>query len=229
MGGASELQEPLTELLRGELCDRAHAPVAEVVDVVRVLALHASAEIDEVLDGVDDVRGLEDLDVLGDVLTELTVEAEAADASEAVALIVEELLVEELTRLLDLHRVARAEAAVDLQEGLFVRVGRIVTQGVQDQHVEVVRIPVDDLDLCEVGLSDLKGRGLADELARGDEDLTSLEDDDLAHRIAVGDLLGEGVGRLGGRLLDGLGLIEVAQDVAVRAELFLEGAHERHG
>ena len=61
---------------------------------------------------------------LGDVLVELAVEAEAADAAEAVALRVEELLVEELLRLVELRRVARAQAAVDLEQRLLVAVGR---------------------------------------------------------------------------------------------------------
>ena len=58
--------------------------------------------------------------VLGDVLVELAVEAEPADLAQAVAVLVEELLVEEGLGLLRLRRVARPQPDVDLQQRLLV-------------------------------------------------------------------------------------------------------------
>ena len=89
--------------------------------------------------------------MLRDVLVELPVEAEAADAPEAVALRVVELLVEELAGLLQLRRVAGAEARVDLEEGVLVAADAgVLVHAVEDQHVDVGDVRVDDLHLGEV-------------------------------------------------------------------------------
>jgi hypothetical protein len=103
-----------------------------VVDVVD-LALVA-AQLQEVLDAVDDVFGLQRLLGLGDVEAELAVQAEAADAAEAVARRVEELLAEELLRLVEVRRIARAQAPVDLEQRLLVVRGRVLGERVDDQR-----------------------------------------------------------------------------------------------
>jgi hypothetical protein len=102
-----------------------------VVDVVD-LALVA-AELQDVLDAVDDVLREEGLLRLGDVEAELPVEPESADAAEAVAGRVEELLVEQGAGLLDLGRVPGPQTAVDLEEGLLVVARGVLEQGVEDQ------------------------------------------------------------------------------------------------
>ena len=94
------------------------AAVAQVVDVVDVpLAL---AQVEDVADRVDEVLGVQGHLVLGDRLVELAVDAEAADLAEAVAVRVEELLVEELAGLLQLRRVAGPEPLVDPQQRVLV-------------------------------------------------------------------------------------------------------------
>src|SRR6185437_12929680 len=108
LDGAAELEEALAELVGGELVDGAEAAVAEVVDVVDVPL--AAAEVEDVADGVDVVDRVERHPVLGDVLVELPVDPEPADLAEAVAVGVEELLVEELAGLLELRRVAGPQA-----------------------------------------------------------------------------------------------------------------------
>jgi hypothetical protein len=95
----------------------------EVVDVVD-LAL-APAQAEDVLDRLHEVGGAERLLRLGRVGAELAVEAEATDAAEAIPRLVEELLVEELARLLDLRRIAGTQTLVDLEQRLFVRVRRV--------------------------------------------------------------------------------------------------------
>ena len=226
LGRAAELEEALAELLARQLGDRAHAAVAQVVDVVDLAG--PRAELEDVLDRVDDVLGLEDLDVLTDGLVELAVQAEAADATQAVALDVEELLVEQLAGLLDLRRVTRAQAAVDLDQRVLVALHtRLLVERVDDEHVEVLGIGVDDLHLGELAAGDLQGGGLRDRHARGHEHLAGLQDDDVPHRDAVGDLLREGVGGLRLGLLDDLGRVELTQERLVRAEVLVEGAEER--
>ena len=115
LNGPAELQEALAELVGGEFVDRPQAAVAQVVDVVDVA--FAFAKVQDVADRVDVVFGVEGHLVVGDRLAELPVDPEPADLAEAVAVGVEELLVEELTRLLELRRIARPEPLVDPQAG----------------------------------------------------------------------------------------------------------------
>ncbi len=96
LNGAAELEETLPQFFRGELVDRAEAAVTEVVDVVDVRGLVVDAELDQVPDRVDEVRAAGGHSALvGDVLAELAVDAEPANAAEPVAVDVEELLLEE--------------------------------------------------------------------------------------------------------------------------------------
>jgi 23S rRNA G2445 N2-methylase RlmL len=90
-----------------------HAAVTEVVNVVGVA--FACAQAKDVFDRADEVDCRQRLLVVGRVDVELTVQTEATNATEAVAGFVEELLVEELTRLLQLRRVTRTQALVDLE------------------------------------------------------------------------------------------------------------------
>ncbi len=227
LGRASQLEQTLAELVRGELGDRAHAPVAQVVDVVD-LAL-VGPQVEQVLDRVDDVVRLEHLHVERGLLRELAVQAETAHATQAVALGIEELLVEQLARLLALDRVARAQAAVDLEQRLLVALGRVLVQRVDDQHVELLHVGFDQLDLAQVAGRDLERGRLGDRHARGHEHLARLERHHVPHRDAVGDQLGEGALGLVARLLDHLGGVEHAQDVAVGRERLGERAQERDG
>ena len=74
-------------------------------------------EVEDVPDDREEVLGADVHGrLLGDFHVELPVDAEAADLAQAVAVLVEELLVEELLGLVHLRRVARPEAAVDLQK-----------------------------------------------------------------------------------------------------------------
>ena len=75
------------------------------------------------------------ISVFGDVLVELAVDAEAADLAEAVAVGVEELLVEQLAGLLELRRVAGPEPLVDPQQRALVVGGRVFLERLEDQRV----------------------------------------------------------------------------------------------
>src|SRR5262249_43086856 len=102
-----QLEETLAELVARELVDRAHAAVAEVVDVVELGTAVRVAQLEDELDRRDEVVLAERLLVLADDEAELAVDAEAADAPEAILVRVEELFLEELLRLLELRRVTR--------------------------------------------------------------------------------------------------------------------------
>ena len=126
-------------LVLQQLADRAHAAVAEVVDVVdRALAV---LEIDQVADRLEDVALGEDGVVERFVQLELVVQLQAADLRQVVALRVEEQVVEQVLRRLERRRIARAQAAVDLHDRLVRRL-----QLVGDQRVAQVRADVQVVD-----------------------------------------------------------------------------------
>ncbi len=220
--GAPELQEALAELVARELLDRAHAAVAQVVDVVD-FAL-AAAQPEDVADRLHEVRRHQGLLRFRRRRAELAVQAETADATEAVARLVEELLVEQLLRLLDLRRVAGAQALVDLEQRLFVAVGRVLAQRVEDQEVLGL---TQHLDVAQFAGRDRARRFFGDLLAAAHEWIATRGIDDVADRVRADQRLGELGLRV--RLLprDLLHLVELAQDRGVRRVLRVHRAQQR--
>ena len=178
--GALELQEALANLLRRQLVDEPQAAVAEVVDVVDVpLAVpqgeHVPQRVHEVLAPQDHLR-------LRHVLLELAVDAEPPDPAQAVALLVEELLVEQRPRLLNLRRVAGAKPAVNLENGLLVAVGDVLRQRVEDQRVADLRHDRNLIDVARLKLLDV----FAELRAGLDHLLARLGVDDARRRVVLG-------------------------------------------
>ena len=113
------------ELVLQELAYRAHPAVAEVVDVVGDLLLaRGVVQLDELAQERDEVALLEDAqltlaDALEDVLlvaAQPLVDLVAADAAEVEAARVEEQRLEQVARVVHRRRVARPDAAVELEE-----------------------------------------------------------------------------------------------------------------
>ena len=130
------------DLVLDELADIAQATVAEVVDVVGLDAdvdglatavtghgLLAGVQRDDVLDRGDDV--LDGQRRLGELAleAELLVDLVAADLGEVVALAVEVEVVEQGLRGLLRRRLARAQLAVDVEEGVVLTGGVVLLQG----------------------------------------------------------------------------------------------------
>ena len=223
----AKLQETLAELLHCQLIECAEAAVAQVVDVVdlrdRTARLGVDAvrtKVEQILDDLQEVLARQELLVLGRLKTELAVDAESANATQAVAVVVVELLIEKLLGLLDLRRVARAELAVDLEHRApVVRVRlhilkTLVRDRVQDQHVRRV---LDDLDLLHRRCADRLGR-LADLVA---------DVDDLLARLGVDDRLGRPVALVHVRGLHLGDVIEQAQDRLGRRHALVQTTQER--
>ena len=118
LDGALELQEALAKLFAGQFVDRAQTAVAQMIDVVDVT--FAAAQLEHVLQRVDQVLAAERHHRFGHVLVELAVDAEAADAAEAIAVFVEELFLEQRLGLVELRRVAGTQPGVDLHQRVFV-------------------------------------------------------------------------------------------------------------
>src|SRR5690606_5133416 len=140
-------------LVLHQLANRAHAPIAEVIDVVdRTLAV---LEVNQVAYGLQDVVLAQDgLGQLGNFLVllvavELVVELQSTDRREIVALGIEEQIVEELLRRFERGRVARTETPVDLHDGVFHRLDLV-----RDQRVPEVRSDVQAIDEQHLELGD---------------------------------------------------------------------------
>ncbi len=139
---------------------------------------------------------MQDLLVERRVEAELRVQLQAADAREVVLLRVEEHVLEERPGAVERRGIARPQAAVDLDERLFVRVDRVFLERGRDDRADLVLLGEEHLDAIDAVL--LRHR----DHARRDF-LVGLEDDLAGRRV---DDVGRGVRalELGVRDLDGL-------------------------
>ena len=90
---ALHADQPDAELVLDQLSDRAHAPIAEMVDIVDLAV--AVLEIDQVANDFEDILAAERALLERHVDFELVIQLEAADLGEVVALGIEEQVVEE--------------------------------------------------------------------------------------------------------------------------------------
>ena len=118
--GAAELQEALPHFVGRQLVDRAQAAVAQVIDVVDVRVRLADCELQDVLDRADQVRRPQHHFVFRHGETQLAVDAEAADAAQAIAVRVVKLFVEQGPGLFQLRRIARPQPLINPQQRFFV-------------------------------------------------------------------------------------------------------------
>ncbi len=117
------------DLVLDQFADRAQTAVAEVVDVVDLVALFAGLQPDQVLDGADDVVLGQRAGADGRVGAELLVDLVAAHAGQVVALRVEEQVLQQRLRGLARRRLARAQLAVDVEQGLVGRADVVLLEG----------------------------------------------------------------------------------------------------
>ena len=223
LNGAAELEEALAQLVGGQLVDRPQPAVAQMVDVIDMNpGVVPPAQPEDVPDGVDVILGVERHLVFGHGLIELAIDPEPADLAQAVPVGVEELLVEELARLLELRRIARPQPLVDPQQALsWSEVG----SSWSDWRMSWSRASLSTLDRPEVaGIGQHLGQGLGDRRSAVDQDLAGGRIDN----VAAGDSPLELGGRLGVCRVDLLGLVEGLEDGLVGRILRAHGAEQRH-
>ena len=121
------------DLVLDQLADGAQPAVAEVVDVVDLVAVLAGVQPDQVLDGRDDVVLGQGAGVDVDVQAELLVGLVAADLGQVVALGVEEQVLQQRLRRLLGRRLARAQLAVDVEQRLVLAGDVVLLQGRQQR------------------------------------------------------------------------------------------------
>ncbi len=159
-------------LVLEQLADRAHAAVAEIVDVVD-LAL-AVLEVDQLLDHREDVLLAQRRHRVLGVEVEAHVELDAADGRKVVALGIEEQAVEQRLGGLRGRRLARAHDPVDVGQRLVAVLGLVGLQRVADPGAGVDVIDVEQLEPVDAGLVELLEILGADLVARLDVDLAGL-------------------------------------------------------
>ena len=92
------------------------------------------ASVEQVLHRVDQVLRPQDHFVFGHVEAELAIDAEAADATQPIAIRVVELFVEQGLGLFQLRRIARTQPLIDPQQRFFVARRVVVGQGVEQER-----------------------------------------------------------------------------------------------
>src|SRR5262249_45401608 len=147
LDGALHADEADAVLVLDELADRAHAPVAEVVDVVDLAV--AVLQLDQVADDLEDVLAPERSLVERDADLELVVQLEATDTGEVVALGVEEEVVEERGRGLGRRRIAGTEPAVDLEDRVLGLLDLVLEQRVPQRRTDVHVLEEQHLELVD--------------------------------------------------------------------------------
>jgi hypothetical protein len=156
LDGAFHADEADAELVLHQFADRAHTAIAEVIDVVD--DADVAAQLEQVTDGgVEVFRSQGAVIERGGVLilVELDVELEAADAREVILARVEEHAFEERSRGVKGRRIARAQLAVNLDEGFFRLADGIAAQGVGDDIAHVVALGEEDIDGGDAGFDNL--------------------------------------------------------------------------
>ncbi len=150
-------------LVGQQFTDRTDAAAAEVIDIVgHPLAL---AQFHEILHRGDEVVLREDALLVADAEVELLVDLVTSHAAEVVTLGIEEQALQHAAGILHGRRVARAQLAVDVLQGLFLVVSRVLLEGLDDR---VVVLRVDHLDqLVAEGDQLADGRGVAAARKRG--------------------------------------------------------------
>ncbi len=147
---ALHAQEPDAILILHQLADRAHAPVAEVVDVVDLAA--AVAQVHQRLDHRENVLLAQRALGVGRVEVEAHVHLDAADRRQVVALGVEEQRLEHRLGAFDGRRLAGTHHAIDVEESVLARGVLVDLQRVADVRPDVDMVDVEDRQLVEARL-----------------------------------------------------------------------------
>jgi hypothetical protein len=213
---AAQLEKSLTQLLGGQLVDGPQAAVTQVIDVVHLELGLAGTQQQQVLETTDQVVDHQRHHVVGRFDIQLAIQAEATHLAQPVPVLVIEFLFKQLAGFLQLRRIARTQAGVDLQQRLFVGPRPVFGQRVEDQRVGHV---ADHLKLLEIqGLQ--PGHRVANLAARPDDLLARLLVHDGADRIHF---------RFERAQLHRLGLVKRLDDRLVAAELRTHRPHEGGG
>ena len=184
---ALHAQQADAVLVLHQLADRAHAPVAEMVDVVD-LAL-AVAQVDQRLDDGQDVFLAQRAMGVGRVEFEAHVHLDAADRGQVVALAVEEQRLEHGLRRVDGRRLAGTHHAIDVEQRVFTRHVLVGVQRVADVGADIDVVDVEQRQFLVALLVERLQRLLGDFLAGLGVDFAGLRIDEVLGEIVADQFL----------------------------------------
>ena len=201
LDGALHTQEADAVLVFQQFADRAHAAVAEVVDIVN-LAL-AVLEVHQFLDDREDILGAQGGDRVLAIKRKTHVQLHTAHSGKVVAVAIEEQAGKQGLGGLARWRLAGAHNAIDVGQGVVAIFGLVGGQCVADPRANAHMVDVEQGQTINPGgieRGEIVGRNF---LARLDIDAAGCLIDDIAGRIAAEDFLG-GDQQLGKAILLGL-------------------------
>ena len=144
LDGALHAQQTDAVLVLHQLADRAHAAVAEVVDVVD-FAL-AVAQIEQRADYRDDVFLAQHAHRIGGVEVEPHVHLDPADRGQVIALAVEEQRLEHRLRRVERRRFAGTHHSIDVEQRVLARHVLVDRQRIADVGADIDVVDVEDRD-----------------------------------------------------------------------------------
>ena len=144
LDGALHPDQADAELLE-ELAHGADAAVAQVIDVVDVGRV--AAQLEQIADHFVEVLRVQDLLVERRLEPELGVQLQPADPREVALLRVEEHVLEQVARAVEGRRIAGTQAAVDLDQRLFVGADRVLLERLRQDRPDLVALK-EHLDLA---------------------------------------------------------------------------------
>src|SRR5216684_4217636 len=162
LDGAFHADEADTELVFEQLANRANATVAEMIDVVDDADVFA--QLEEILDGRNEVRRIQRAVIQGRVQAHLDVELQAANAAEIVLARVEEHAAEKVRGRFQCRWIAGAQLAVDLDERFLRRADGVLVQRAREHQADVVTLGEEHVDFGDAAfgkrLPKIGGQGL---------------------------------------------------------------------
>ena len=180
LDGALDAHQADAEGVLRHFADAAHAAVAQVIDVVHVAI--AVADVDQGLHDLDDVFLAEHARARDLLAAHAAVELHAADRRQVVAFAVEEQILEQVLRGVLGRRLAGAHHAVDFDQCLEARLGRIDAQGVRDIRATVQIVDVQRADFRDAAFDELAHRGNGQDFIGLGQDLAGFGVDDVVRQ-----------------------------------------------
>src|SRR5439155_21761406 len=150
LDGAFHADQADAELVFEQLANRANAAVAEMVDVVD--DANVLAQLEEILDGRNEVRRIQRAVIQGRVQAHLDVELQAANAAEIVFARIKKHPAEKVRGRFQRRWIAGAQLAVNFNEGFLRRTDGILVQRARKHHADVIALREEDVDFGDSAL-----------------------------------------------------------------------------
>ena len=138
--GASHTSQTYTKLVVELLTYGAHTAVRQVVNIIHLSV--AVNQLHQVLDNLNDILFGQHTHIVGNGHIQLAVDTIASHIAQVVAFLREEEVLNHLSRRSVVGRLCVAQLAIDIEHCLFLGLGRVFLQGVEDNRVVALAVLV---------------------------------------------------------------------------------------